>query len=93
LAGRPVSGQIDRLLIARERIVIADYKTNEAVPQSPDEVPDAYVAQLAIYRALLRTIHPDRPVEAWLIWTADVSVMALPPALLDGALARLGLAP
>jgi ATP-dependent helicase/nuclease subunit A len=92
LGGRPVSGQIDRLLIAPDRIVIADYKTNETVPQDIAEVPEAYVAQLAIYRALLRTIHPGRPVEAWLVWTANASIMALPPAVLDSALARLGLA-
>jgi ATP-dependent helicase/nuclease subunit A len=91
LAGRPVSGQIDRLLIAPERIVIADYKTNETVPETLAEVPDVYVAQLAIYRALLASIHPDRPVEAWLIWTAEPSVMPLPPDLMDAALARLGL--
>ncbi|MBL8570878.1 MAG: double-strand break repair helicase AddA [Phreatobacter sp.] len=93
LAGRPVSGQIDRLLIAPERIVIADYKTNEAVPGTTADVPDIYVAQLAIYRAMLGSIHADRPAEAWLIWTADGSVMPLPAELMDAALARLGLMP
>ncbi|MCA0318065.1 MAG: double-strand break repair helicase AddA [Proteobacteria bacterium] len=93
LAGRPVSGQIDRLLIAPERIVIADYKTNEIVPRTPADVSDVYVAQLAIYRALLGSVHADRPVEAWLIWTADGSVMPLPAELMDAALARLDLRP
>jgi ATP-dependent helicase/nuclease subunit A len=93
LAGRPVSGQIDRLLITPERIVIADYKTNETVPGTLAEVPEVYAAQLAIYRALLGSIHPDRPVEAWLIWTAEASVMPLPADIMDAALVRLGLKP
>lgn len=93
LAGRPVSGQIDRLLIAPDRIVIADFKTNDPAPTAVSGVPDAYVAQLAIYRALIAGIVPDRPVEAWLVWTAAPDIMAIPPERLDAMLARLGVAP
>jgi ATP-dependent helicase/nuclease subunit A len=93
LAGRPVSGQIDRLLIAPDRIVIADFKTNDPAPTAVSGVPDAYVAQLAIYRALIAGIVPDRPVEAWLVWTAVPDIMAIPPERLDAMLATLGVAP
>ena len=92
LAGRPVSGQIDRLLIAPDRIVIADFKTNDPAPTAVSGVPDAYVAQLAIYRALIAGIVPDRPVEAWLVWTAVPDIMAIPPERLDAMLDTLGLA-
>ncbi|WP_163364630.1 PD-(D/E)XK nuclease family protein, partial [Escherichia coli] len=69
LNGRPVSGQIDRLIIEPGRIIIADFKTNDPAPGHPAEVPEAYVTQLALYRALLALIHADRPIEAWLVWT------------------------
>ncbi|MDP3546445.1 MAG: double-strand break repair helicase AddA [Phreatobacter sp.] len=93
LAGRPVSGQIDRLLIAPDRVIIADFKTNVPAPASASAVPDAYVAQLAIYRSLIAGIVPDRPVEAWLVWTAVPDIMAIEPGRLDEMLVTLGLAP
>ena len=90
LAGRPVSGQIDRLVIEPGRIVIADFKTNDPAPQTLGEVPEAYIAQLALYRALLAEIHPDRPIEAWLVWTAIPDIMPVPAAMLEAILAREG---
>jgi len=92
LAGRPVSGQIDRLLIAPDRVIIADFKTNDPAPANAADVPEAYVAQLAIYRALISRLVPGRPVEAWLVWTAVPGIMAVEPARLDAMMGRLGLA-
>ncbi len=91
IGGRPVSGQIDRLVVTAERIIIADFKTNNPAPGQPDQVPPAYVGQLALYRALLARIHPGVPVEAWLIWTAVPDVMAIEAGRLDAAFAELGL--
>jgi ATP-dependent helicase/nuclease subunit A len=91
LGGKPVSGQIDRLVVTPERVIIADFKTNVPAPVRLDDVPEAYLAQLAIYRALLAGIVPGRPVEAWLIWTTLPEVMAIPPERLDAMIAQLGL--
>lgn len=88
LGGRPIAGQIDRLAVLPDRIIVADYKTNANPPAAPEAVPEAYLAQMAAYRALIAQVHPGRPVEAWLVWTALPSVMVLPPALLDAALKR-----
>jgi len=49
-------------------------------------VPPAYVRQLALYRALLRKLYPDRPVRAALVWTEVPDLMELSEALLDRAL-------
>jgi len=91
IGGRPVSGQIDRLVVTAERIIIADFKTNDPAPRHADSVPPAYLAQLALYRGLLARIHPGVPVEAWLIWTTVPDVMAIETARLDAAFADLGL--
>jgi len=40
---------------------------------------------MAAYRAVLRTIHGDRPVLCALVWTASCRVDFLPAALLDAA--------
>jgi ATP-dependent helicase/nuclease subunit A len=38
---------------------------------------------MAAYRALLRRIYPDRPIEAALVWTETGTVTWLEPGLLD----------
>jgi ATP-dependent helicase/nuclease subunit A len=90
--GRPdfmVSGQIDRLVVTAEAVLIADYKTNRSPPRTVEAAPPAYVEQLALYHALLRQIYPDRPVRAALVWTDIPDLMAIPAAVLDAAVARL----
>ena len=51
-SGRPdlvFSGRIDRLSVTEGAVLVADFKTGE----DPGEAPEAYVAQLALYRAML----------------------------------------
>ena len=48
-----VSGQVDRLAVTRDSVLIADYKTDRAVPAHLAEAPKPYVGQLSLYRALL----------------------------------------
>jgi ATP-dependent helicase/nuclease subunit A len=90
--GRPdlmVSGQIDRLVVTAQAVLIADYKTDRHPPRTVEAAPPAYVNQLALYRALLLRIYPDRPVRAALVWTDIPDLMEIPHAILDAALARL----
>jgi ATP-dependent helicase/nuclease subunit A len=84
-----VSGRIDRLAVTAEAVLIGDYKTNRPPPRSVAEAPDAYVEQLALYRAVLAQLYPDKPVRAALIWTESVDFMEIPAAVLDQALARI----
>jgi ATP-dependent helicase/nuclease subunit A len=84
-----VSGQIDRLAITAQAVLIADYKTNREPPKSLDAVPQAYVGQLALYRAVLGKIYPDRPIHAALVWTEIPDLMELPTAMLDQAIVHI----
>src|SRR5262249_16918234 len=84
-----VSGQIDRLAVTASEVLIGDYKTNRRAPRTPAEVPPAYVRQLALYRAVLARLYPDRPVRAALIWTDVPDLMELSADVLDAAIARL----
>ena len=78
-----VTGQIDRLAVLPDRVLIADYKTNRAPPADAAAVPILYLRQMAAYRAVLALLYPDRPIECLLIWTEGPLVMPLRNDLLD----------
>ncbi|MDB5624891.1 MAG: helicase/exodeoxyribonuclease subunit [Tardiphaga sp.] len=80
-----VSGQIDRLVVTPRQVLIVDYKTNHAPPRDLASVPAVYVRQLALYRAVLMKLHPDRPVRAMLLWTEVPDMMEISTELLDRA--------
>lgn len=86
---RAVSGKIDRLLVAPDRILLVDYKTNRPAPAALADVPPLHVAQLALYRELLKPVYPDHSVEAALLYTAAPRLLSLPGEAMDGALAGL----
>jgi len=84
-----VSGQVDRLVVTKDAVLIADFKTNRPAPQRIEDVPPGYVRQLALYRALLARLYPDRTIRTALIWTEVPELMELSAAALDAALARV----
>jgi len=92
IAGRepvPVAGQVDRLVVTENEVLIADYKTNRPPPTTLAEVPEAYVRQLALYRAVLAKLYPAHTVRALLVWTEVLEIIMIPAADLDAALARV----
>jgi ATP-dependent helicase/nuclease subunit A len=84
-----VAGQVDRLAVTAGGVLIADYKTNRPASRRADDVPQAYLKQLALYRAVLRRIYPERPVRAALLWTDVPDLMEISAETLDRALATL----
>jgi ATP-dependent helicase/nuclease subunit A len=58
-------------------------------PQRIDEVPPAYIRQLALYRAVLAELYPDRTIRAALLWTDVPDLMEIPAAAMDRELAAL----
>jgi ATP-dependent helicase/nuclease subunit A len=83
LKDRVISAQIDRLVVTEDAVLVLDYKTNRPAPRIPADVPRAYLAQMAAYRAAIATIYPGRTVRCCLLWTDGPRLMELPPALLD----------
>jgi ATP-dependent helicase/nuclease subunit A len=83
LGERLIMGIVDRLLVAEDRVLLLDFKTNRPPPERAEDAPPAYLRQMAAYRAVLRLAFPGRPVEAALVWTYGARVMPLPEALLD----------
>ncbi|SIO07998.1 DNA helicase/exodeoxyribonuclease V, subunit A [Bradyrhizobium erythrophlei] len=84
-----VSGQIDRLVVTPSEVLIVDYKTNHAPPSLAAEAPQGYVRQLALYRAVLQKLYPQKPVRAALLWTETPELMEISTPALDAQLATL----
>jgi len=81
-----VAGQVDRLSVTDEAVLIADYKSDRRVPRGLDEVAP-YVAQLALYRAVLARTFPGKTVRAALVFTEGPSLIEAPGPVMDAALA------
>jgi ATP-dependent helicase/nuclease subunit A len=82
-----VSGQIDRLVVTNDAVLIVDYKTNHAPPAHAKDAPSAYIRQLALYRAVLANLYPGRTVRAALAWTETIEIMEISAPALDAGLA------
>ncbi|XIA65807.1 double-strand break repair helicase AddA [Bradyrhizobium sp. TZ2] len=87
--GRPalVSGQVDRLVATDSEVLIVDFKTNHVPPSQPADAPRGYVRQLALYRAVLDKLYPQRPVRAALLWTETPELMEISAPALEAELA------
>jgi ATP-dependent helicase/nuclease subunit A len=88
-SGERVSGQADRLAVTESVVLIADYKSDRAVPQRIEDIPAGYIRQLALYRAVLGKLYPNHQVRAALVWTTGPALSELPAAALDDALSSL----
>ncbi len=68
-------------------MILADYNT--VAPVDAAAPPASYIAQMALYRALLAPLWPDKHLRCLLIWTTGAKIAELSAAQLDAALARL----
>ncbi|MSP51590.1 MAG: double-strand break repair helicase AddA [Alphaproteobacteria bacterium] len=71
-----VAGQIDRLAIGDETVMIVDYKSHRPAP-APANVPSTYLRQMAAYRSVLKEIYPSKSVVCCLLWTDGPNLMRL----------------
>jgi ATP-dependent helicase/nuclease subunit A len=85
----PISGRVDRLVIAPDRVLVVDFKTNRTAPATIEAADPAYLDQMAVYTAVLRAVFPGRRVEAALLWTDGPRLMAVPDAVVEARLAVL----
>ena len=87
--GQPVlvAGQMDRLVVTEEAVLAVDYKTDRIVPAGVEEVPEAYITQVALYRAVLMRLYPEKAVRAALIYTNAPRLIEIPASAMAAALA------
>ena len=75
--GQAIAGQVDRLLITEETVLVVDYKTQREPPDTPEATPEIYLRQMAAYVSLLSKIFPERETRAALLWTDGPNLMPL----------------
>jgi ATP-dependent helicase/nuclease subunit A len=80
-----VTGQIDRIGLTAEHVCIADFKAGTPAP----ETEPRHILQLALYRAAVAPLYPERGVRAFLVWTALPRVEEIGEARLAAALDAL----
>lgn len=78
-----ISGQIDRMVVLEDTIILVDFKTNARPPRDLARVPLAYLRQMAAYSRLLAELYPRKNVRCGLVWTESAAITWLPGALLE----------
>ena len=64
-----VNGRVDRLIITARDVLIIDYKTDRPAPEARDQIGEAYLVQMAAYRAVMQSLYTDRPIRCALLYT------------------------
>ena len=77
--GKPVrlAGRIDRILVAKGRVLVVDYKSDATPPGSLADVPKPYLTQVGLYAQVAGQLFPGLAVEAGILWTTLESLMIL----------------
>jgi len=83
VGNRVMSGQIDRLAVTADQVLVIDYKSNRVPPSASEDVPGIYLRQMACYRAALKAIYPDRAICCGLLYTAGPGLIELSDELLN----------
>ncbi|MBL9046488.1 MAG: PD-(D/E)XK nuclease family protein, partial [Tabrizicola sp.] len=83
-----LTGTLDRLILAPDRVLVVDFKSNRLVPETPEEVPEGILRQLGAYADMLAAIYPDRTVETAVLWTRAPRLMPLDPEIVRQAFLR-----
>lgn len=86
---RAISGQIDRLAIAGDQVLLADFKTGRP-PLMAEEIPQAYLLQMALYARLLEPLYPEKEIRPALVYTQAPILFALDREKLNILLQKLG---
>lgn len=81
--GQVIVGQVDRMILLPDKVLVCDFKTGRHTPRTVAATPVLYLRQMAAYRALLQGLYPDKPVRCVLVWTEGPRADVLPDALLD----------
>jgi len=88
LGNTRISGAIDRLIIAPDRVLAVDFKTNAALPDGPEHCPEGLLRQMGAYQSALEQVYPDRQVQVAILWTRGPVLMPLPHDIVRQALRR-----
>jgi ATP-dependent helicase/nuclease subunit A len=79
--GERIHGIIDRLVIEPDRVTAIDFKSNQTVPASPEEIPTGILQQMGAYETALAPLYPGREIGSAVLWTRTATLMDVPPGV------------
>ena len=85
----PVSGVVDRMIVNDNEVLLIDYKTGRNPPDTEAAVPPVHVAQMALYRALLTPLFPNKPITCALVYTENVTRIDLGERRMNAMVTRI----
>ena len=74
---KPLLGYIDRLVVSDGGVLAVDFKTNRAVPRSPEQTPEGILRQMGAYHLALEAVYPGRKVSTAILWTRTADLMPI----------------
>jgi ATP-dependent helicase/nuclease subunit A len=77
------------LIVTDEEVLAVDFKTNAVVPESPEQVPEGLLRQMAAYAHALAQIYENKTIRTALLWTKTAQIMPLPETLITEALGNV----
>lgn len=86
LGAERLFGFIDRLVLTDDLVLAVDYKTNQSVPATPQQVPLGILRQMGGYAHALAQVYPDRKIQVAVLWTHTGTLMHLPHEIVMKAL-------
>ncbi len=69
--------RIDLAIFATNNITIIDYKSDQIVPKTTDNVPNDYLKQLTKYRYSMTKIYPEKEIITKILWLENGSLMSI----------------
>ncbi len=75
--GKIISGQVDRLVVLDNEVMVVDYKTNRPAATSTKDVPSAYIKQLKAYKVLLEKVYQSKKISTYILWTDTAHLMKI----------------
>ena len=79
------AGRIDRMVVAKDRVLVVDYKSDAVPAGTVSEIPASYLTQVGLYAHVASQLFPELGVQAGILWTSLESLMIIPPAALRDA--------
>ncbi len=81
LGGKILSGQIDRLVVSDDQILIIDYKTHRKVPPSLEEISESIIKQMGLYQMAVSQMYPKKTVTCGVLWTQVPRLDLIPDSM------------
>jgi len=84
-----IHGRIDRLAVTDDQVLIVDFKTNRPPPANESQVPEVYLAQMALYREGAKKLFSGRRVVCGLVFTDGPKLLQLSDVVLEARIAAI----